>query len=172
MPKIKDLAVRLATGAVAGAVATWAMKKVTEMIETAQDADTRVEEAFAEKKPAEDVLIDRASKRMGVKLSRGERRRAAQGLKWGLGVANGVAMAWLRRRMGATGSLARGALFGAVTFLLVDEMLKPAVGMHRNFSAIPWQTHARGLAGHATYGLVDAGVRRAIGRMLPAQLGA
>lgn len=166
--KARDLGVRLATGALAGAVATWAMKTVTSLLESKQDVSAKVEEAFAEKKPAEEVIVDRVSKKMGKRLSRKKRKRAVEGVKWGLGVGSGVATAWARRSLGAGSSLTKGALFGVATFLLVDEILKPALGVHKGPKALPWQTHARAFAGHATYGLVNAGVRKAAGKVLPA----
>lgn len=163
----RDKGLKLATGLVAGAVATWAMKKVTSMLESSQKTGSKVEEAFAEKKPAEEVIVDKVSKTFGKRLSRKQRKRATKGVKWGLGVGNGVAIAMARRRLGAGDSLLRGALFGIATFVIVDEILKPAIGVHEGPGALPWQAHARQFAGHATYGLVNAGVRKAAGRVLP-----
>ncbi len=166
--KARDTAFHLATGALAGAVATWAMKKVTAFLESRQDVSAQVEESFAEKKPAEEVIVDRVSKKMGKRLSRKKRKRAVEGVKWGIGVGNAMLLALARRKLGTDSSLARGALFGLVSFLLVDEVLKPAIGVHKGPTELPWQTHARAFAGHATYGLVNAGVRKAAGRILPA----
>lgn len=162
MPNLKDLAIRLGTGAIAGAVATWAMKQVTDLLEANQKKKNKVRQAFAEKKSAQEAVVDRFREDLGVKMSRKERRRAVTAVKWGLGILNGVAMAWTRRRMGASTSLARGAALGMLSFLVVDELLKPAIGVRRKAKSVPWQTHARGFAGHATYGLVNAGVRKAI----------
>jgi hypothetical protein len=40
----------------------------------------------------------------------------------------------------------------------MDETLTPALGLTPGPDAFPWQTHARGLAGHLVFGTVANGV--------------
>jgi uncharacterized membrane protein YagU involved in acid resistance len=51
-------------------------------------------------------------------------------------------------------SLARGLAFGTTFWLLMDEGAVYALGLTPGPRAFPWQTHARGLAGHLTFGAV------------------
>ena len=166
MPNPRQLAVRGATGAVAGAGATWAMHTVTDYLARKQGKQRKIDKIRSRERPTEEVVVDRASKALGMHLKRGQRRRAAKGVKWALGVGSGVATAWARRRMGAADSLGRGALFGLVTFLITDELLKPMVGAAESPREYPWQFHVRRMIGHTTYGLVNAGVRKAVSRLL------
>jgi hypothetical protein len=44
----------------------------------------------------------------------------------------------------------------------IDEGLVPALGLTKGAGAFPWQTHARGLAGHLTFGTVTDGTLRVL----------
>ncbi|MDP9382790.1 MAG: DUF1440 domain-containing protein, partial [Chloroflexota bacterium] len=46
----------------------------------------------------------------------------------------------------------RGLLYGAVLFLLNDEILAPVLGLASGPTAYPWQAHARGLISHVVLG--------------------
>lgn len=48
----------------------------------------------------------------------------------------------------------QGLAFGLAFFLLVDALADTALGLAKPPQAYPWQTHARGLAGHLVFGLV------------------
>ncbi len=167
MADLTQTALRITRGAVAGAVATFAMKRITSLLESRQRSSPSVARGFRQRKPPERALVDRMNKRFGWGMSRRKRRKVSKRVKWALGVTTGIANAWLRRRLGATNSLLRGAVFGTLSFFLADEVLKPAIGAGTKPTKVPWPTHATALAGHATYGLVNAGVRRALKEKTP-----
>jgi uncharacterized membrane protein YagU involved in acid resistance len=80
-------------------------------------------------------------------------------IHWGLGIVAGAAYGALRPRLPRR-ARAGGLTFGAAFWLAVDEALTPALALTPGPRAFPWQTHARGLAGHLTFGLVaDAALR-------------
>ncbi|MFP4600410.1 MAG: hypothetical protein ACLFVJ_19295 [Persicimonas sp.] len=167
MADLTQTALRITRGAVAGVVATFAMKRITSLLESRQRSSPAVGRGFRPRKPAERALVDRMNKRFGWGMSRRKRRKVSKRVKWALGATTGIANAWLRRRVGATDSLLRAAALGALTFLLADEVLKPALGVGIKPTKLPWPTHATALAGHATYGLVNAGVRRMLEEKTP-----
>jgi hypothetical protein len=49
---------------------------------------------------------------------------------------------------------AHGLGFGMAFWLLMDEGAVYALGLTPGPGAFPWETHARGLAGHLTFGAV------------------
>jgi hypothetical protein len=51
-------------------------------------------------------------------------------------------------------AIARGVAFGTAFWLMMDEGAVYALGLTPGPTAFPWQTHARGLAGHLTFGAV------------------
>jgi hypothetical protein len=165
--KTRDLGFRLATGLVAGAVATWAMKKVSSFVEQKENIDPEIEHARPGTKPTQEMIIDGVSGKLGVDLSPKQRDQADQALQWIMGAGGGAATAWVRKKTGAGQSLVRGVLLGVGTFILFEEIIKPAIGASRKPTELPWKVHARDLAGHATYGLVNSGVRKVAGRYLP-----
>ena len=161
----KKKAFALARGAVAGAVATMAMKKVTSLLESKKKI--RAQDAFRERKLAEREIIDRLNKRYKWKMSRPKRAVAARGLRWGIGIGTGAVGSYVARRVGAESSPWRAAILSALTFMVFDELIKPAVGVQTSPRQVPLQTHAAALAGHATYGLVHAGTGQALQRVMP-----
>jgi uncharacterized membrane protein YagU involved in acid resistance len=120
----------LIKGAIAGAVATWVMGKVTGALH-------RREGRWAD----------------------ANRERFGSAVHWALGVGSGAAYAVLRRRLTGVGRVA-GVGFGTIFWAAVDEGLVPALGLTPGPRAFPWQTHARGLAGHLTFGTVTDGTLR------------
>lgn len=57
------------------------------------------------------------------------------------------------RRSGGIDEAASEGGCHAERCLLVDEAATPALGLTPGPTAFPWQTHARGLAGHLAYGV-------------------
>lgn len=147
-------------GAIAGTAATWAMTKVTGRLYKAEDeAARRRENRARHHRPANVVAAEKVARLVGKKrLSRRERRRYGNAVHWATGIGAGVAYAVARPRM--DGMRAGGLGFGTAFWLLLDEAATPLLGLAPGPKKFPWQTHARGLAGHLTYGAVaDATLR-------------
>ena len=141
-------------GAIAGAVATWAMGKVTTALYEREDRAARQREDEARAgRTAYEAAAEKASAVVGNTLSEEERKRYGSAIHWTLGIAAGAVYGALRPRVERV-SLARGLAFGTAFWLLMDEGVTPAIGLTRGPAAFPWQTHARGLAGHLAFGAV------------------
>jgi hypothetical protein len=60
---------------------------------------------------------------------------------------------------------AAGTAFGTGFWAFMDEGLVPALGLTPGATSFPWQTHARGLVGHLTFGTVTDGTLRLLDRI-------
>jgi len=150
----------LLKGAIAGAVATWVMGRVTGAMYARENRWVRREEDDArEGKTAYGAAAERAAAVVGATLGDKRREQLGSAVHWALGIGAGAAYAVLRRRFEPIGRAA-GFGFGTVFWAAVDEGLVPALGLTPGPGAFPWQTHARGLAGHLTFGTVTDGTLR------------
>jgi uncharacterized membrane protein YagU involved in acid resistance len=107
------------------------------------------------------VAAEKAAHSVGADLGDEERKRAGSAIHWALGVGAGAVYAVLRRRFQTVGRAA-GLGFGTMFWAAIDEGLVPALGLTKGAGAFPWQTHARGLAGHLTFGTVTDGTLRVL----------
>lgn len=154
MPRTDRVVPRdLILGALAGALATWVMERATTYLYEKQDRQALEREQQVSEKPAYEVAAERVAGLLGLSPGEAGLRRAGQAMHWGLGIGAGALYGALRRRV-AGADAAQGLAFGLAFFLLVDELANTALGLAKPPQAYPWQTHARGLAGHLVYGLV------------------
>jgi len=151
-------------GAVAGAVATWAMGQITSLLYEHEDTAARQREDEARGgKTAYDVAAEKAAGLAGAELSEDERQKYGSAIHWALGIGAGALYGVLRPRV-ESASLARGLAFGAAFWLLMDETVTPALGLTPGPTAFPWQTHARGFGGHLAFGAVTDATLSALQR--------
>lgn len=152
----------LVKGAIAGAVATWVMGKVTSAMYDHEDpAARRREDRAHEGKTAYGAAAEKAAHLVGTDLDPQQRQQAGSAIHWALGMGAGAVYAVLRRRFEGVGRAA-GLGFGTMFWAAVDEGVVPALGLTKGPRAFPWQTHARGLAGHLTFGTVTDGTLRVL----------
>jgi hypothetical protein len=155
----------LLKGAIAGAVATLVMGKVTGYMYEREDR--RVRKAEDEARGGGTAYGAAAEKTAGLAgrtLTREEREQAGSAIHWGLGIGAGAFYAVVRRRLLFLGSTA-GTAFGTAFWAVMDEGVVPALGLTPGPMAFPWQTHARGLVGHLTFGTVTDGTLRVLDRV-------
>ena len=147
----------LLDGAMAGVAATWLMGKVTSYLYAHESQRVREREDSARSgATAYEVAAEKIAGLAGKSLSKEQEQRYGQRIHWALGLGAGAAYSLLRDRVPAA-ALANGLLFGAAFFLLMDEGLVYALGLTPGPSNFPWQTHARGLAGHLAFGVTTDG---------------
>jgi hypothetical protein len=147
-------------GAIAGAVATWVMGKVTSAMYEREDRWVRrAEDDVRGGKTSYGVAAEKAARLAGASLDNTQRERLGLAIHWALGIGAGAVYAVLRRRFHALGRTA-GVGFGTAFWALFDEGLVPTLGLTPGPRAFPWQTHARGFAGHLTFGTVTDGTLR------------
>lgn len=150
----RDIVSDLTRGALAGVAATWIMGKATSYLYQHESKKASEAESEARQgKTAYGVAAEKAAEVVGQALSEEERKKAGQKIHWALGIGAGAVYGALRGRAPGAG-WGHGLAFGAGFFLLVDELANTALGLTPPPTAFPWQTHARGLAGHLAFGLV------------------
>lgn len=150
----------LVKGAIAGALATWVMDRVTDVMYQREAPKVRRAENEARGgRSAYETAAERAAVVVGSRLSHAQAARAGALIHWALGIGAGAAYAVVRGRMGFMRKTA-GAAFGTGFWALVDEGVVPLLGLTPGPRAFPWQTHARGLAGHLSFGTVTEGTLR------------
>jgi hypothetical protein len=148
-----DLLGDVVRGALAGAAATWVMGQATSYLYQQEEKEARkAEEEAREGKTAYGVAAEKAASAVGAELSDDQRKQAGSAIHWGLGAGAGAVYGALRHRVPGADA-AGGLLFGTAFWLLIDEAANPLLGLTRGPTAFPWQTHARGLAGHLVFGV-------------------
>jgi hypothetical protein len=147
-------------GAIAGAVATWLMGQLTTYMYARENKGAREAEDKARKgKTSYGAAADKVAGLAGRSLDDQQRERVGSAIHWAIGIGTGALYAVLRRRFAGVGKLG-GAAFGTAFWGVVDEGLVSGLGLTPGPAAFPWQAHARGLAGHLTFGTVtDATLR-------------
>jgi hypothetical protein len=152
-------------GAVAGAVATYVMGKVTSYMYEHEDRDVRRREDEARQgRSAYETAAEKAAAAAGTTLALHQRETLGSAIHWALGIGAGAAYAVLRRRVQVLGGAA-GTAFGTAFWAFLDEGMVPALGLTPGPTRFPWQAHARGLVGHLTFGTVTDGTLRLLDRV-------
>jgi hypothetical protein len=159
------LATDVVRGAVAGAVATWAMGRVTSYLyEREGERARRAEEEARGGGTAYGAAAEKVAGALGEELSEEERGTAGQAIHWALGAGAGAVYGALRGRVPGVDAGA-GLAYGSAFWLVVDEGANAVLGLTPGPAAFPWQTHARGLAGHLVFGLAADATLRALDAM-------
>lgn len=130
-------------GAAAGAAATWLMDKLTSALYERESEEVRKREEDV--RGGSTTYENAAAKYLGDK-------DLAPALHWSSGIAAGALYGLLRNRVDL--SFGTGVLFGVAFFAAVDEGVMTALKLAPPPNAFPWQSHARGLAGHLVLGAV------------------
>jgi hypothetical protein len=140
-------------GAIAGAVATWVLDRVTTyMYEHEAGPEREREDRARAGRTAYESAAERVARLLGRELSQEERQRLGVAIHWFLGIGAGVAYGVYGRNV-PTFRRAGGGGFGTAFWAAVDEGMVTLLGLTPPPKAFPWQTHARGLAGHLAYGV-------------------
>ena len=161
-----NLAGDLLKGAVAGAVAVWAMDRVGWWMWGREDPHALRRERQARPgglDPAH-VGANRTAEAVGIALGPRQPHPAGVAVDYAIGMGPALLYAPLRRRARGLGP-GRGLLYGLGLFLLVDEVMVPALGLASGPTAYPWQAHARGLATHLVLGAATDGVLDVLDRV-------
>lgn len=149
-PLIADLLL----GAAAGAAATWAMDKTTTFLYELESEETKERENEARGgRTAYEIAAEKGAKAAGRRLGPDERKKVGSAIHWTVGVSAGAVYGLLRNRSRHVG-LGSGMAYGLAMYLAIDEGLMSAARLTPPPDAFPWQTHARGLAGHLILGLL------------------
>lgn len=150
----RNAALDIVIGAAAGAAATWVMDAVTTAIQDRQSKESLGEEKAARgEKPAYEVAAEKGAEALGRAIDAKTRKKAGAAIHWTLGVSSGAAYGLLRNLAPSLG-IGSGIAYGVLFWLVMDEAALTALGIAPPPQDFPWQTHARGLAGHLVLGAV------------------
>jgi hypothetical protein len=142
----RPLAADVLLGAAAGAAGTFLMDALTTLAYDHQPKSARDRE---EEVRGDKTAYAKAAETLGVPDA--EQEAAGQAIHWALGVGAGALYGVLRNRMRKLG-LGSGLAYGAAFWLLMDEGANTLLKLTPPPQRFPWQTHARGLAGHLALG--------------------
>lgn len=148
-----SLVIDLVKGAIAGAAATWVMGQATSYLYENESRQAREAEDEARgNRTAYGVAAEKAAGMVGRELTEDQRQQAGSAIHWALGAGAGAIYGVMRHRVPGV-ELGNGLLFGAGFWAVIDEGANTALGLTPGPTAFPWQTHARGLAGHLVFGV-------------------
>ena len=102
---------------------------------------------------------------LGRRLHGRARRRAGSALHYVFGGITGALYGAAVERFPA-GAIGRGAAFGAVIWLLADEIFVPATKLAKPPDEYPASAHAQSLTAHLVYGAATEAVRERLRRTL------
>jgi len=151
MNRRRKLLTDLLVGATAGVAATFVMDKVTNVLYERENRFTRHREDSA--RGGHTAYETAAEKVFGDDLDEDDRKQIGSAIHWSLGISAGVLYGLMRNRTPHLG-IGSGLLFGALFFAAMDEGVVTILKLAPPPKAFPWQTHARGLAGHLVLGAV------------------
>lgn len=152
-------------GALAGAAGVWAMDKVGWFLYNHEDPAALKRELLArpDSRDVAHAAVKKIADITGRPLSTRQPSAAGVAVHYGLGILPGAVYGAARHRVPAL-SAGNGSLYGFGLFVLMDEIVAPALKLAAGPTKYPWQTHARGLASHVVLGVVTAAVLRAFDR--------
>jgi uncharacterized membrane protein YagU involved in acid resistance len=150
----RDLLADILIGLAAGVAATWVMDQATTAMyeREPEEAKERENEARGDR-TAYEIAAEESARLAGFDLTAEQRKKGGAALHWALGAGAGAGYGALRNispYAGAGSGLAYGTLF----WLAMDEGALTLLGLTPPPKEFPWQTHARGLAGHLVLGAV------------------
>lgn len=141
-------------GAAAGAVGVWAMDVATWAVYRRQSLATLMQEKENRpfgKDPAH-AMAERLRRLIGSEVQE-EPNSLGVAIHYQLGMAPAAVYVRLRRRMPWLRA-GRGSLYGALLYVVNDEIAGRVLGIMGPQRYYPWQVHIRGLIGHVVLGVV------------------
>jgi hypothetical protein len=144
----------LLKGALAGAVGAVAMDRTGWFMMKRESISALTKEAQLRPggmDPAH-ILANRMANAVGVRLQPEQPHPAGIAMFFALAMLPGAFYGVLLNRVERIG-LARGLLYGFAAFVLMDEVMSPALGLAEKPNRYPWQAHMRGLVSHLALGV-------------------
>jgi hypothetical protein len=141
----------LALGAVAGYGASRVMDRVTTAFQERQSESSRRREREVQEEMATTVLVKKLAQSLGRKIDEHEAERLGGWVHYGMGVSTGVSAALMVHR--GMPAFRAGVASALTTWLLVDEVANPVLGLTPAATDYPVVTHVRGFVGHLALGL-------------------
>jgi hypothetical protein len=154
----------LAGGLVTGVCATQALDWVSILLYEGQRRRTRRAEDRARRhRHAYEVAVAALARRLRLAPNRKQVARWGWRFHKAFGLLGGPAYLLLRRTFPRL-SRGGGLVFGTLFFLVVDELLVPALRLSPGPRAFSWKVHARGALSHLAYGVAAETTARTLAR--------
>ena len=149
-------------GVVAGAVAGAVLKKVDEFIRDKQDTRTTTPEDEPEKILRPELrAVEHLSKTFAVEMDEDQKEAAANIMKFAtMALVSTVSRSIRSHTSSKRGPILGGALFGVLSYIVVDQIIHPLLGFSRSPFNVPTQDHLREAAAHAVSGIADNATRQ------------
>jgi hypothetical protein len=154
-------------GLVTGFCATQALDWVSTVLYQREDRPTRrAENRTRRHRHAYEVAVERLSRWMGLGLDRKQVGRWGWRFHKVFGLLGGPGYLLLRRSFPRLGR-GMGLVFGTAFFVVVDEILVPALRLTPGPRAFSWKVHGRGAVAHLAYGVAAEATARVLTRTRP-----
>lgn len=139
-------------GAAAGALGTYLMTYGQKAVSKAQSEEAqKLEKEGSFELSATALVAKRLAEPLGIGLEGEKAERAGLFVHYGFGAAQGALFGLLARKWRMPAVL-RGVLFGSALWLVVDEVMVPALKLGPSFTRLPLSSHVKALAAHLVYG--------------------
>jgi uncharacterized membrane protein YagU involved in acid resistance len=147
-------------GLACGLIGSWVMSKAqAKVISRVGSARTKEREDAAASEPATVKAVKAITEPLGVSLDEDQLSKGGWIVHYAYGAAWGGLYAALSQRL-KRAPLLFGAAFGALLWLVSDEVLVPAFGLAKKPTAYPPSVHLKSLATHVVYGAATAEAQR------------
>jgi uncharacterized membrane protein YagU involved in acid resistance len=147
-----ELVREMLIGVAAGVAATWVMDQATTVLYEHEPEEAKKRENAARgQRTAYEIAAEESARLAGFELDEEQRKMAGAAMHWAIGAAAGAGYGVLR----STSPYVRagsGLAYGTLFWLAMDEGALTLLGLTPPPKEFPWQTHARGLAGHLVLG--------------------
>lgn len=149
---------------IAGAVAGFVLKKVDGYLGAKQHDHKDQEQAEEDVFASEKQIVSKALDELPLEATRTQKKWMARGVKVFLGVLVSSVTRTLRDKLTrGRGSVFGGAMFGIVSYIVVDKIMQPLLGVAESPLDDDPMSHLRGLVSHAAFGVVDTATRQMLG---------
>ena len=161
-------------GAAGGFLAAWAMNqfqllwsKASEKLQSDTEREKERNSQRQEKssEESEDATVKAAQEltraTLGRDLDTEEKKKAGPAIHYAFGTLAG-AVYGLSVEFLPVARVGFGSLFGAVLFLIADEIAVPALGLAPKPTESPLSSHVYGLSSHFVYGIATETVRKGV----------
>ena len=153
---------RFIRGVVAGAVAGVVLKKVDEFIREKQTTRSPTPEGEPEKILRPELrAVEQLSKTFSIEMDDEQKEAAANIMKFAMmAIVTSVSRSIRAHTASRRGPILGGALFGVVSYIVVDQIIHPLLGFSRSPFDVPTKDHLREAAAHAVSVIADNATRQ------------
>lgn len=157
---VKDAVIGYPAGFIAGR----AMDQATTLLMKRQSKDSVERERQLNPEGASISMVKTVADWFGIQLGQQAATTAGKWAHQNLGLTGGLIIAILVRR--GVAPISAGLLTSGAMWLLVDEAMNATLGFTPPAPHYPFATHARGLVGHAVFGITAGAIAGLANRLL------